>query len=182
MDGWPYVGGGAFCRPVGCADPFPMPGRDRDFSARRVLAMRAILSPPRKLWNIRRLAVAASGRRSMAHPPHKGRPLPLWSHFPPHPPNSVQLPHAPVYGTGLVCVAARKGIAVMRVMRRNAASTKPHFSVALEEELHPFRLCSAAASVCHCKTEAFSFFAPPLPHFSEVFANWLPARYNKEYL
>ena len=127
MDGWPYVGGGAFCRPVGCADPFPMPGRDRDFSARRVLAMRAILSPPRKLWNIRRLAVAASGRGSMAHPPRKSRPLPLWSHFPPHPPNSVQLPHAPVYGTGLVCVEAGKGTAFMRVMHRNAASTKPHF-------------------------------------------------------
>ena len=158
MDGWPYVGGGAFCRPVGCADPFPMPGRDRDFSARRALAMRAILSPPRKLWNIRRLAVAASGRGSMAHPPRKNRPLPLWSHFSAasskfHP--AALMPQFMI--RRLVCVAARKGIAVMRVMRRNAASTKPHFSVALEEELHPFRLCSAA-SVFHCKAEAFSFF------------------------
>lgn len=30
--GWPYVEGGVLCRPVGCADPFPVPGRDGDFS------------------------------------------------------------------------------------------------------------------------------------------------------
>ena len=110
MDGWPYVGGGAFCRPVGCADPFPMPGRDRDFSARRVLAMRAILSPPRKLWNIRRLAVAASGRGSMAHPPRKGRALPLWSHFSAasskfHP----VAPHVPVYDPGACLRRGKEG-------------------------------------------------------------------------
>lgn len=150
-------GAARFAAQLGAPIRFQCPDGIGIFSARRVLAMRAILSPPRKLWNIRRPAAAASGRRSMAHPPHKGRPLPLRIRFPPHPPNSVQLPHAPVYGTGLVCVEAGKGTAFMRVMHRNAASTKPHFSVALEEELHPFRLCSAA-SVFHCKAEAFSFF------------------------
>lgn len=181
MDGWPYVGGGAFCRPVGCADPFPMPGRDRDFSARRVLAMRAILSPPKKLWNIRRLAVAASGRRSMAHPPHKGRALPLRSHFSAasskfHP--AALMPQFMARGL----FASRQG----RGLRLCALCTEmPHpqnrtFCCA-GESAPSFPPCSAAAPVPHRKAEALSPCSF-LPYFSEVFANWPPARYNKEYL
>lgn len=181
MDGWPYVGGGAFCRPVGCADPFPMPGRDRDFSARRVLAMRAILSPPRKLWNIRRLAVAASGRGSMAHPPRKNRPLPLWSHFPPHHPNSIQLPPCPsLWPGGLFAPRQGRGLRLCALCTEMPHPQNRTFCCA-GESAPSFPPCSAAAPVPHRKAEALSPCSF-LPYFSEVFANWPPARYNKEYL
>lgn len=109
MDGHTW-GAACFAAHSGAPIRFQCPDGIGIFSARRALAIRAILFPPRTLRNIRRLAVASSGRGSMAHPPRKGRALPLWSHFSAasskfHP----VAPHVPVYDPGACLRRGKEG-------------------------------------------------------------------------
>ena len=63
--GWPYVEGGVLCRPVGCADPFPIPGWDRGFLG---AARPCYASDPLPAKNASEHSVPSGGSFLVDHP------------------------------------------------------------------------------------------------------------------